>query len=157
MHESLYKQIVCLNGHQYTDRADRQEKVSGYCPECGAKLIDSCPNCHTIINGYVSYDWVVDFLPHKVSVPKYCEKCSQPYPWTKASIEALKELVQSSDLRKKDKSKLTESIPSLIEQGPRTSLAVHFWRTIGKPILKVARDVFEDVLSEAIVKALYRN
>lgn len=150
-----YKQIICLNGHQLTDCADWTEPVSGFCKKCGKKLIDSCPNCHSIIEGHYHVDGVAILGRRSVLVPKYCEKCGKPFPWTEASIKALENLLTLSQLDQQEQNELKDAIPDLVSDTPQTKLAAYKWKKFGKPILDVAKDILVNVASEATVKMLY--
>jgi len=46
-----------------------------YCPECGVKLMDKCPNCDREIS-----------FPYA----KYCEFCGYPYRENKDSLKKIK-------------------------------------------------------------------
>lgn len=154
-----YKQSICLNGHQITDEFSPNETVTGYCEQCGAKLIDSCPHCKYPIEGFYYPDGVVYLRSpnDKLPVPKYCKKCGTPYPWTKDSLDALNEVIQLSNLSIQDKESLQASTPDLLVDTPRTKVAVLKWKTIGKSILNLAHDIIVEVASESITKAIYGN
>lgn len=153
------KQSVCLNGHQVTDTLNPNRVVDGYCEQCGAKLIDSCPNCNYPIEGFYEPDgMIIGRRPNDTTpVPKYCKKCGKPYPWTQDSLDALNEVIQLSNLSIEDKEYLKASTPDLLADTPKTKVAIIKWKTIGKSLLSLAHDVFVDVASESIVKALYRS
>lgn len=150
-----YKQQVCLNGHQITDRAPMNEITNEFCEKCGVSVIDSCPNCHKPILGYVAVDGVVDLTTYTYPVPKYCRYCGQPYPWTKTALESLDEIVELSQLSESDKEQLKSSSPDLIGDNPKSKVAALKWKTIGKSLLGMAHDILVDVASESIVKMIY--
>jgi hypothetical protein len=152
-----YKQVVCLNGHQLTDRASMSEQITGFCTKCGAKLIDCCPSCQHAIYGYEEMDGVFDWTLAPTPIPKYCEKCGKPFPWTQASIEAIQELIDYSSIQQKDKNELAESVDDLIKETPKSQVSVVKWKTIGKSLLKDAHAILINVCSEALLKALYGN
>jgi len=56
--------------------------------------------------------------------PNFCGECGQPYPWTKASIEAAQELVaENEDLSEVDKASLNKDLPALVTDTPQTPVA----------------------------------
>ncbi|MGE5339960.1 MAG: DUF2321 domain-containing protein [Candidatus Omnitrophota bacterium] len=75
-----YYQLICLKGHQITDRYD--SNISGgaqFCSQCGKEAIYKCPECQEPISGY-------EYIPNAViaggtDVPNYCEKCGKKFPW----------------------------------------------------------------------------
>ena len=148
-----YKQLICLNGHQITDRASQDEIVNEYCQKCEAKVIDSCPTCKAMIEGYYYVSGVFD--TYKCPVPKYCKNCGNPYPWTKTALESLDEIVELSQLSEEDKDQLKSSTPDLISDNPKSKVAALKWKTIGKSLLGMAHDILVDVASESIVKLIY--
>lgn len=150
-----FKQRICLNGHQITDRATWNDTTNEFCEKCGAKVIDSCPDCKNQINGYLKIDGVFDISTYTVPVPKYCKKCGNPYPWTKAALEALDEIVELSELSEKDKQTLKDSSLDLISNTPKSKVAALKWKTFGNSLLGIAHDVLVDVASESIVKLIY--
>ena len=152
-----YKQIICLNGHQLTDGADWNKPVTGYCKKCGKKLIDSCLNCHSTIKGYYYVDGVTVIGRHSVYVPKYCEACGKPFPWTETSIKALENLLTLSQLDQQEQNELREAIPDLVSDTPKTKLAAYKWKKFGKPILDVAKDILVGIATEATVRTIYPN
>lgn len=152
-----YKQAVCLNGHQASIDININESVDSFCTECGAKLITNCTNCNYPIEG----DWsrsgngFVDLTHHNVFIPKYCEKCGKPYPWTQSALKAISETVNLSELDNNQKDDLKETIPDLLSDTPKSKLAVLKWKSIGKSLLPYIHDIIVEVASESIVKALY--
>lgn len=150
-----YKQVVCLNGHQRSIYADWNKPVKGFCTKCGKELIDACPHCNTVIKGYTSIDGVLDAGIRNIPVPKYCEGCGKPLPWTAESEKALIELVNLSQLDIQEKNELNTSIPDLISDTPKSYLAAFKWKKIGKPILDFAHDTIVDIASEATIKLLF--
>ena len=56
--------------------------------------------------------------------PSYCRKCGNSFPWTEAALAAATELVQEEEqLSDQDKLTLTSSLPELVSDTPRTTLA----------------------------------
>lgn len=153
MDDYLYKQLICLNGHQITDRAYQDEEVNEFCQKCGAKVIDSCPSCNSQIDGFYYVSGVLS--TEKKAVPKYCRNCGKPYPWTRSSLEALEELVSLSQLDIQEKNELYSSASDLISDTPKTKLAAYKWKKIGKPILDVAHDILVEIASDAAIKLIY--
>lgn len=150
-----YKQRVCLNGHQITDRVSLNEATNEFCQQCGTQVIDSCPNCKNPILGYLQISGVYDLTSYTVPVPKYCRSCGSPYPWTKSALEALDEIVELSNLSRKDKQVLKDSSPDLVGNTPKSQVAALKWRKFGKSILGMAHDIIVDVASESIAKMIY--
>ena len=65
---------VCLNGHIITDYYYLKTHLrKEYCPKCGAKTIPSNVS-----------------IPSLITVPKMCEHCGKPFPWTKEKEEVAK-------------------------------------------------------------------
>lgn len=152
-----YKQKICLNGHQISDRSPLDSETHEFCEECGAKVIDSCPHCEEIIEGYLSIDGVFDLSSYTSPIPKYCKNCGTPYPWTETALNSLNELIELSELNEKDKEALKSSSADLLTENPRSKIAVLKWKTIGKSLLNLAHDIIVDIASESVVKMMYGN
>jgi len=74
-------QVICLNGHQITDRASRVQRTTAYCDKCGAEGISKCPNCNNAIRGYYHSNGVVYLTGRTAPIPKNCEHCGLAFPW----------------------------------------------------------------------------
>ncbi|WP_186433609.1 DUF2321 domain-containing protein [Lactobacillus jensenii] len=136
----IYNQLVCLNGHKITDSATANEsQIIKFCEKCGAKTIEECPNCHKYIEGNRKYDDIVLGYTGPKEIPAYCKFCSNPFPWTQASMNSMTELIQLSDLNSNSKEVLKNTIPDMMVETPRTQLSAVKWKTIGKPILEFGR------------------
>lgn len=74
---------VCENGH-YLGRSDLLDVDEKFCPACGGKILNQCPNCGAPIraNIYVKY-------------LEYCTSCGLLYPW--CSDERKQPLLQIND------------------------------------------------------------
>lgn len=129
----MFKAIYCENGH-YVEAEDEAParmapwmaaRNSGwemnllqnkgpdaqFCPTCGRPATNKCSRCQSPI--------MVDSTR-----PSYCRKCGSSFAWTDAALAATAELVQEEEqLSEQDKLTLTSSLPELICDSPRTTLA----------------------------------
>lgn len=80
-------QVVCLNGHQITDRLSRAARSTKHCDQCGAAGVSQCVACGQTIRGYYHSEGVVDLTGRRAPIPKNCENCGSPFPW-KENLEA---------------------------------------------------------------------
>jgi hypothetical protein len=79
---------LCLNGHVITGAVENEpEKPSKFCRECGAATIRTCPKCGAVLRGDHVYGNSITWM----IVPKHCDNCGAPFPWTIAKIAAAKE------------------------------------------------------------------
>jgi hypothetical protein len=92
--------------------------------------------------------------------PSYCYNCGKAYPWTERSLEAAAELADEIDgLTDEEIQKLKSSLPDLVKDGPKTTVA----ETRFKKIIKKAgteayggmKSILVDVVSEAVKKSLF--
>ena len=78
-------QQVCLNGHQITDNYHRwPEFRRSFCEKCGEKTIHQCPECRADIKGDYHVEGV--FSVSTTPVPRFCEKCGTPFPWSEKVV-----------------------------------------------------------------------
>lgn len=159
-----YAQSVCLNGHQASDNVSWGVQTTGFCDKCGAKLISICPSCKNPIPGSIDpndYNSDVFILsgPTVTPVPKYCNSCGKPYPWTQSAIDSAKELIEMSELDSTDKESFNESIPDLLVDTPKTKLAITKFKIytdkIGSGIADGLKEVLVDVVSETVKRAIW--
>lgn len=124
---SFQTQAICLNGHQLQTTLKWNFKFNPeqYCKYCGQLVITQCPNpnCRYTIPGNYKIDGVADLSKPYAEIPNYCISCSHPYPWTVLKIEAVKELIELSELSKDEKIELTESVPDILSETPKTKVA----------------------------------
>jgi hypothetical protein len=128
-----------------------------FCEDCGKPTIIKCPDCKTCIKGsYRSPNAVVlaNYEP-----PKFCYKCGKPFPWTKAKLDAARELVDFEDkLTTKEKELLKNSLADIIAENPKTEMAAikfkHILAKVGQETAKALRDIAVEVASETAKKIL---
>ncbi len=154
-----YSMLVCENGHVLTDRLERSSNDSKYCNTCGARTISVCPGCGAKIRGDLIDSGVVciGFTP---IAPKYCPECGEPFPWTAAAIEALRELAElDDDLSEADREMLVESAETAMTENPKTKVSALKVKKVlakaGKATASAARDLLVDVLAESAKKMIW--
>ena len=149
---------ICLNGHVITDRFNQNTEFrKDFCDKCGSSTIHQCPNCNNNIQG----DYIVEgyfSIGHEPHLPNYCLHCGHPFPWTESRLDAAKDLVMATE-ELEEKELLVQSLPDLVADTPRTSLAASRWK---KALIKVGgytaeafREILIDVLSESAKKILF--
>ena len=82
---SSFYACVCKHGHV----AIGYKRVSPgeQCGECGADMIDTCPQCGELIKKWHYYGSVV-MGPKEFEPPDTCRHCGAVFPWkTPASLE----------------------------------------------------------------------
>lgn len=78
---STFYARICENGHiNITYRRAKDE----HCPECGAFLMDACPQCGEIIKKWHYYGMVY-LTPKNLNFerPDSCTKCGHVFPWAR--------------------------------------------------------------------------
>lgn len=114
-----YDATICKNGHTLS----AYEEIPGlFCHKCGAESITCCPNCQTNIRGEICTNIPMVGYPYKP--PAYCFKCGKPFPWTTQALDVAKELIDDDDnLDALSKEKLTDLLPDLLVETPKSNLA----------------------------------
>lgn len=122
-HSEYYTAQICKNGHIIVGNLENfSERSAPYCSICGEKTISQCENCGEKIRGdFPQYPYTI-FLRKP---PAYCHKCGHPFPWTESALQATRELIwEDEDLFDDEKKKIIQSLPDIIAETPKTSLAV---------------------------------
>src|SRR5438309_2241460 len=85
---------------------DAIDSVGKYCPDCGAVLLNHCPNCNRFLQPVAVYGKPAPF----------CLECGLPFPW--ASREEIVYHVQNqldnADLAEGDRRALQEELNDLL-------------------------------------------
>ncbi|MGM9626932.1 MAG: DUF2321 domain-containing protein [Faecousia sp.] len=115
---SHYPAYICENGHEISSSSDICAEK--FCSQCGAPIISKCPTCNSIIRGKPRSEYNYIFGFH---VPAYCCTCGNPFPWTNAAIEAVKYMLEESDLSFDEQKKIVDILPDAMTETPRTQLA----------------------------------
>ena len=149
MPEKYYYQNaqICKNGHIRNAHSNAHpEKDEQFCSMCGEQVIQACPHCNAPIRGglhakipkysygrnYDLYDgrqmictgYKDEIIENTISLPYYCYKCGNPYPWTESRLDAAEKIVDMLDeLDDNQKKQLKETFPDLIVESPKTQLA----------------------------------
>lgn len=157
--DDYYTMLVCENGHVLTDCLERSSNNTPYCSRCGARTISRCPSCGSKIRGDLRDPGavVIGFI---TPAPSYCPECGAPFPWTMASLEALRELAELDDeLGSEDVDTLVRSAERAMTENPKTEVAAMRVKKIltkaGKATASAARDLLVDVLAESAKRAIW--
>lgn len=140
---------ICLNGHIITRSINRSPELGEkFCSICGAETIRECLKCRTPIRGRYQVEGIVDLTTHEYSAPAYCHNCGEPYPWTEDALESTRMILDEEDrLSNDERENLKKSLPDLISDTPRTSLAVLRF----KKVLSCAGSITKDALMKFAV------
>lgn len=159
MNDGYYTSVVCLSGHALTRKKETYpEMATKHCSKCGAETIEACQSCNQHIRGA----WIKSNVSIIGSIPppRYCHECGKPYPWTEAAISAAESLaLEAEELSSDEQELLAESVHDLIQESPKTQVAVVRSRRLlekaGKATGKLFHDLLVDVVSESVKKALW--
>ena len=116
---------ICENGHIINDSVNKNPQNNAkYCKMCGAIVIERCEACNAPIKGQYYKQGKLGYENiETIQLPKFCDECGEPYPWTKAEIEAMEELVALSELDEEEKKEFCRAIKDVISENPKTRTA----------------------------------
>jgi hypothetical protein len=141
---------ICLNGHVVNAAYNSCPQYNeDYCSKCGERTITSCEECKKQIRGH---EWgsCSRYIP-----PKYCDKCGAAYPWTERILEAAAEMLNlEGKLMEEDKKALSESVPDLVRDTPKSNLAVLILKRLRNKIAPPLYKFLVDVASETNKKLI---
>lgn len=146
---------ICLNGDIISgDIENETQPLSKYCHHCGAETITACPDCNAPIQGSRSWEGTLLFAPMS-GAPNYCPECGKPYPWTAASLEALQAIIDEEfDLSDNDKENLKKSLPDLINETPRSDLAISRVKRAFLSVAETSKTSFINTLTKIACDAI---
>jgi hypothetical protein len=148
---------ICLNGHEVNAASRKMPQHSkAYCDDCGAKTIAACEGCQAPIRGFC---WGSGCLSY--DVPKYCDRCGSPFPWTESKkAAALEFFAEELDMKaEEERAELKRDLDAVSAEQPRTQVSAlkikRLLGKIGKDAAGIARDVLTDILSETARKVIF--
>ncbi|HCE12447.1 MAG TPA: DUF2321 domain-containing protein [Enterococcus sp.] len=157
-----YTQEVCLNGHQLWTDSDQNKDPNPvqYCEDCGKKIICTCQECNSPIDGQILYRENMYPIEDDPSVPNFCRHCGMPYPWTVSIMKNTIELLNlDNSLSNIQIESVEKSIPDLLVDTPRTKVAAVKFKQIlsgtGSIVKEGLRELLVDVVSETAKKILF--
>ncbi len=146
---------ACENGHKINgDVIGSPEESSPFCPECGAVTMRGCRQCGAPLRGYMRGIVTGDWTLHA-----YCYNCGKPYPWTEASIQAAKDLLELEEsLSPEDREVLTTNLDAVTRDTPLTAVAAKRIKLVLAKLpgsaATVVRDVIVGVATDAAKSAI---
>ena len=138
---------VCQSGHVITAYLKTSpHKGTKFCNRCGEATIITCPHCGTEIRGEYHSDVVV---VAEFKAPAFCHACGKPCPWTEATLRAAQDLAAGlAGLSPEERNTLAKSLPDIIRDTPRTSLAATRFKALLAKAGPVAAEGFKKILTE---------
>jgi hypothetical protein len=126
-----------------------------FCPNCGAKTVMACPECHTPIPGH--YYIPGTFSLDETTVPNNCHACGSAYPWRQDALASATEILQF-EMGGQDATEAAALVPIIAMDSPKAELAAlklkRLMSKLGKPAYDVAIKVVSDLASETAKKTL---
>ena len=157
--DDYFTMLVCENGHVITDHLERSRNDARFCDECGAPTIRVCPSCGAKIRGEQINSGAI-FIAMTLPAPKYCQECGSPFPWTRAKLDAVKELAElDGSLSCEDAEALVQSAEETMTENPRTRVGALRMKKIlkkaGVETTSAVRDLLVDVMAETAKRAIW--
>lgn len=152
---------VCLNGHVVNAAREVTPHYSqDFCSACGAETVVKCGDCGTFIRGallreQISGRWSqIGGLFRDQAPPRFCARCGKPYPWTRASLDAAREMTaQLLTLSPDEREAMAKSLPDLISETPRTVVAATGFKRLMNKAGAEAGAAFDKILVGVITEA----
>lgn len=144
--------IVCRRGHVYSSDAARAHPAER-CPECGAKLLESCDNCGTKIRGELEVPGVVSFTEFEPN--DFCHNCGTPFSWAgrQARIYQLQNLLDEEDLDEATRLAVAEELEALATTPQDQEEEARRWKRIQQMapgLMQSGQKIIETVVTAAI-------
>ena len=138
---------VCLSGHVTTAYVKTSpHKMTKFCDRCGEATMTTCPRCGAEIRGEYHSDVLI---LNEFKTPAFCHACGKPYPWTEATLKAAQDLAaELAGLSPEEREIVAKSLPDIIRDTLRTSLAATRFKTLVAKAGPVAADGFKKIITE---------
>ncbi len=93
-------------------------------------------------------------------VPKHCDQCGKPFPWTESKKDAALELfLLESGADDKEGAAFRKDLDDMVRETPRSPVAASRFKKamtkVGKPIAEGIRDIIVDIASESAKKIIW--
>ena len=155
------RQYNCLNKRVPKCNLGTRNKTTDFCTQCGAVGIYACPECNEAIRGALLFLGLYDDWQKGQPItkpPGFCHKCGNAYPWTRARIEAAKELISEMDeLQEADREALKSTLPDLIRESPKTELAVVRYKKLLKKAADGSKEGLKKILWVIVTESVKRT
>ena len=160
---------ICLNGHLIGSDEDvivpgrpgldLHTKGDQFCTRCGNETFTKCPSCNEKIEGEPAARWMAADAVLPYSIPSFCPKCGDPYPWTLRKLEAARELIElEQNLTEEQKTALKVDVDDIARDSPRAQGAAMRAKVIllkvGGGVGSALRDIVVDVASDVVKQIL---
>ena len=151
---------ICLSGHVVNIAVKASPEHSAkFCKVCGESTVTTCADCNTEIRGK-HFTKVVWDLSDRIALPRFCEACGNPYPWTQAKMKAAQDLVSVVDnLSEEERNELRNSVDDIIKDIPQTTIAATRFKKLikkaGKGAAQGFKNILTDIISEAAKKMIW--
>jgi len=157
---------VCENGHQitasYNNNPERRKK---FCQDCGAPTYTNCPSCTKEIQGAqitvrkslldARIGRVTKVPQYPVDVPKFCENCGEPYPWTRKKIQtAIQILTEFGDLNEEEKKTIEQDVENIAKDVPEAELSARRVKRIWEKCSRAGYAVIMEFASRTAAQIL---
>ncbi len=145
---------ICLSGHVINSAVKASPEHSAkFCKVCGESTFTTCAVCKTEIRGKHFMKGVWD-LSARIALPRFCEVCGNPYPWTQAKMKAAQDLVSVVDnLSEEERNELRNSVDDIVKDTPQTTIAATRFKKLIKKADKGAAEGFKNILTDIISEA----
>jgi hypothetical protein len=150
---------LCIAGHWANSRVrDMPEFNKAFCDECGSKTITACPKCNGSIPG--GFPGITSFTDTPDPAPRFCVHCGSPYPWTQLALQTALDISDEvTGLSSQQREELKSSIRDLVQESPKTPLAVIRFKKLmgsaGSAIGDALKKTLTDVVSEVIKRQIW--
>lgn len=149
---------ICLNGHIVNEGMKHYpQKSKKHCSICGEATLTFCENCQTAIQGRDFFRGVRNTRNYEP--PRFCHECGKIYPWTRIRLDAARELADELNLSNEEKEELKRSLENLVQETPRTQVAVSKFKRLtakaGPETVDMFKSILVGVVSTAIQKLLF--
>ncbi len=153
---------VCKNGHVISSTAGSNPELQKiFCVKCGEATIMNCINCSKPIKGYYHVEGFL-YFSMTYHLPKFCDNCGTPYPWTQIKLKAAKDIISLVEtLTHEQKHDFVLTLEQLIRETSEAPLSkIKFKRYIKKIENDLAQSIKElliDIVPDSIKKSIIES
>jgi hypothetical protein len=142
--------LICESGHLIT-HSKKQSPIDivDFCEKCSSKVLDKCQKCNTEIkgqkykSGYPHNTYAASF-----SIPSFCYKCGNQFPWTENKINAAMEIAKQYTNDENEIETIRKDLNNIVKDNSFAEISIRKLKSFMPKIANGAGELFKKLVIE---------